>query len=135
MDISKIRKTIRDLSLQRFKAEVELLRDLSRKRLLYGSVVKKYKACKKGGCKCTKGFLHGPFYYLTYKEGSKTKMIFIKKNMWETAIKLNKDYREWRKLRADISKIGKKILALLDEIEKANTVSLSDIEKGELNGS
>jgi len=129
MDISKIRKTIRELSLERFKAEIELLNDYSRKRLLYGSVVKKYKACGKGGCKCTKGFLHGPFYYLTYKEDKKTKMIFIKKNMWEAVIKLNDNYRELRKLRADISKIGKKILTLLDEIEKQNTVSLYDIEK------
>ena len=129
MDISKIRKTIRGLSLERFKAEMQLLQDLSRKKLLYGSVVKKYKACNKSGCKCTKGFLHGPFYYLTYKEDKKTKMIFIKKNMWEAAIKLNDNYRQFRKLRADISKTGKKILTLLDEIEKQNTVSLYDIEK------
>ncbi|MBM3709479.1 MAG: hypothetical protein FJW61_03540 [Actinobacteria bacterium] len=128
MDISKIRKKIRDLSLERFKAEMELLKDYSRKRLLYGSVVKKYKACGKGGCKCTRGLLHGPFYYLTYKQDGKTKMIFIKKNMWEAAIKLNDNYRKVRKLRADISKINKKILTLLDEIEKANTVSLSTIE-------
>ncbi|NQT66861.1 MAG: hypothetical protein HQ569_04730 [Actinobacteria bacterium] len=128
MDIPKIRKKIKDLSLERFKAEMEMLRDLSRKRLLYGSVVKKYKACGKGGCKCTRGALHGPFYYLTYKEGKKTKMIFVKKNLWEQAIKLNGNYRKWRKLRADISKTGKEILTLLDEIEKENTVSLDDIE-------
>jgi hypothetical protein len=134
MDISGIRKKIRDLSLERFKAEIELLRDYSRKKLLYGSVVKKYKACGKGGCRCTKGLLHGPFYYLTYKDGGKTKMIFIKKNLWETAIKLNANYRGWRCLRADITKINKKILTLLDEIEKANTVSLDDVTKGKFNG-
>lgn len=134
MDISKIRKTIRDLSLQKFKAKVELLRNYSRKKLLYGSVVKKYKACNKGGCKCTKGLLHDPFYYLTYKQDGKTRMIFIKKNIWETAIKLNNSYRQFRKLRADITKINKKILSLFDEIEKASTINLSDIEKGKFNG-
>jgi len=61
-------------------------------------------------------------------------MVFIKKHMWETAIKLNENYRQWRCLRADIIKINKKILTLLDEIEKANTVSLDDIEKGKFNG-
>ena len=129
MDISKIRKTIRELSLERFKAEIELLNDYSRKRLLYGSVVKKYKACGKGGCKCTKGFLHGPFYYLTYKEDKKTKMIFIRRHLWEKAVKLNENYRKWRKLRADISKINAAILTLLDEIEEENKVGLDDIAK------
>ena len=128
MDISKVRKRIRDLGLERFKDEMEMLRVYSRKKMLYGSVVKKYKACGKGGCKCTKGALHGPFYYLTYKVEGKTKMIFIKKNLWEAAIKLNNNYRKWRKLRADISKIGKEILTLLDEIEKENTVKLDTIE-------
>ena len=128
MDISKVRKRIRDLGLERFKAEMEMLKNYSRKKMLYGSVIKKYKACGKGGCKCTRGALHGPFYYLTYKEEGKTKMIFVKKNLWEVAIKLNNNYRKWRKLRADISKIGKEILTLLDEIEKESTVSLDNIE-------
>jgi len=129
MDISKIRKMIKDLTLERFKAEMEMLRTYSRKKMLSGSVVKKYKACGKGGCKCTKGLLHGPFYYLTFKEGKKTRMIFIKKNLWDKAIKLNDNYRKWRKLRADISKISKEILILLDEIEKENTVGIDDIDK------
>lgn len=127
MDISKVRKKIRELSLERFKAEMNMLRVLSRKKMLYGSIVKKYKACGKGGCKCTRGALHGPFYYLTFKEDKKTKMIFVKKNLWDKAIKLNDNYRKWRKLRADISKINKEILTLLDEIEKENTVKLSEI--------
>ena len=127
MNISSIRKKIRDLSLERFKLEMQLVQGLSRKKLLYGSVVKKYKACNKKGCKCTKGALHGPFYYLTYKQDGKTKMVFIKKNMWESWIKLNNNYRGWRKLRADITKINKEILTLLDEIEAQNTVSLLDI--------
>ena len=131
MDISKVRKRIRDLSLKRFKAEMEMLRNLSRKELLYGSVVKKYKACGKGGCKCTRGLLHGPFYYLTYKVEGKTKMIFIRKHLWEKAVKLNENYKKWRKLRAEISKIGKEILTLLDEIEKENTVKLDTIEDHE----
>jgi formylmethanofuran dehydrogenase subunit E len=133
MDVSKVRKKIRDLGLERFKAEMEMLRDLSRKKMLYGSVIKKYKACGKGGCKCTRGALHGPFYYLTYKEEGKTKMIFVKKNLWEVAIKLNNNYRKWRKLRADISKIGKEILTLLDEIEKEGTVKLSQISIADSN--
>lgn len=127
MDISKVRKKIRELSLDRFKIEMNMLRVLSRKKMLSGSVVKKYKACGKAGCKCTRGELHGPFYYLTFKVDKKTRMIFIRRHLWESAIKLNANYRKWRKSRADISKINRKILTLLDEIEKAATVKLDTI--------
>ncbi len=129
MDISKVRKKIRDLSLDRFKIEMNMLRVLSRKKMLYGSVVKKYKACGKTGCKCTRGELHGPFYYLSFSKDKKTKMIFIRRYLWESAIKLNTNYKNWRKSRADISKINKKILTLLDVIEKASTVKIDTIEK------
>lgn len=127
MDLSKARKKIKDLGTQRFKIEMEMLTVLSRKKMLKGSVVKKYKACGKGGCKCTKGELHGPFYYLTYKEEGKTKMTFLRQAQWEKAIRLNDNYKLWRKSRAEASKAGKKILALLDSIEKENTVGLDTI--------
>ena len=129
MDISKVRKKIRDLNLDRFKIETNMLRVLSRKKMLYGSVVKKYKACGKAGCKCTRGELHGPFYYLSFKKEGKTKMIFIRRYLWERAIKLNNNYKKWRKSRADISKINRKILTLLDVLEKASTVKIDTIEK------
>ena len=124
-----MRKKIKDLSLDRFKIEMNMLRVLSRKKMLYGSVVKKYKACGKAGCKCTRGELHGPFYYLTFKVDKKTKMIFIRRHLWERAIKLNNNYRKWRKSRADISKINRKILTLFDEIEKASIVKLETVAK------
>ena len=127
MDISKVRKKIKDLSLNRFKIEMNMLRVLSRKKMLSGSVVKKYKACGKAGCKCTRGELHGPFYYLSFKKDKKTKMIFIRRHLWDKAIKLNNNYKQWRKSRADISKINKKILALLDVLEKNNIVKLDTI--------
>ena len=122
-----MRKKIKDLSLDRFKIEMNMLRVLSRKKMLYGSVVKKYKACGKAGCKCTRGELHGPFYYLSFKKDKKTKMIFIRRYLWDKAIKLNNNYKQWRKSRADISKINKKILALLDVLEKNNIVKLDTI--------
>jgi AAA+ superfamily predicted ATPase len=49
--------------------------------------------------------------------------------LWEKAVKLNENYRKWRKLRADISKINAAILTLLDEIEEENKVGLDDIAK------
>jgi len=73
--------------------------------------------------------LHGPFYYLTYKEDKKTKMIFLKKDEEKKAKELNDNYKLHRKNRAQISKINSMILSLLDEIEKINTLSLSAIKE------
>ena len=56
-------------------------------------------------------------------------MIFIRRHLWERAIKLNNNYKKWRKSRADISKINKKILTLFDEIEKASIVKLETVAK------
>ena len=129
MDLSQIRKRIKDLNLERFKLEMEMINSLSRKSMLPGSVVEKYIICGKEGCKCKKGSLHGPFYYLSYKESNKTKMIFLKANINKRAKILNDSYRQWRKNRAQIGKINMQILSLLDEIEKINTVSLSGIKE------
>ncbi|MCX6383039.1 MAG: hypothetical protein NTV16_00895 [Actinobacteria bacterium] len=108
---------------------MEMINSLSRKNMLSGSVVEKYIMCGKKGCKCKRGELHGPFYYLSYKESNKTKMIFLKAGISKRAKILNGSYRQWRKNRAQIGKINMQILSLLDEIEKINTVSLSGIKE------
>ncbi|MCL4416211.1 MAG: hypothetical protein M1365_05870 [Actinobacteria bacterium] len=108
---------------------MEMINSLSRKSMLPGSVVEKYIMCGKEGCKCKNGELHGPFYYLTYKENKKTKMVFLKKDVEKRAKLLNDNYKLWRKNRAQISKINSMILSLLDEIEKINTVSITAIKE------
>ena len=128
MDLSQIRKKIKDLNLERFKLEMEMINSLSKKSMLSGSVIEKYIMCGKSGCKCKKGELHGPFYYLSYKEDGKTKMIFLKAGISKRAKILNESYRQWRKNRAQIGKINMQILSLLDEIEKINTLSLSAVK-------
>jgi len=129
MDLSQIRKKIKDLNLERFKLEMEMINSLSKKSMLSGSVIEKYIMCGKSGCKCKKGELHGPFYYLSYKEDGKTKMIFLKAGISKRAKILNESYRQWRKNRAQIGKINMQIISLLDEIEKINTLSLSAVKK------
>ena len=129
MDLSQIRKKIKDLNLERFKLEMEMINSLSRKSMLPGSVIEKYIMCGKEGCKCKKGSLHGPFYYLSYKEDGKTKMLFLKADISKRAKILNDSYRQWRKNRAQIGKINMQILSLLDEIGKINMVSITGINE------
>lgn len=129
LDISKIRQEMGRLSRERWGLEKELAGVLSRKSLLKGSLVQKYKACNKLGCRCTRGELHGPFCYLSVSQGGKTKMIFIKKQHWSQAKELSTNYRQWRKRRARIAQINKQILALIDQMEKERTLEVSFLER------
>lgn len=45
--------------------------------MLQGSLVVLYRKCGKKGCRCEQGDKHGPAYYLSYKEGGVTQMVYI----------------------------------------------------------
>jgi len=128
-DISRIRQEMGRLSRERWGLERELADVLSRKFLLKGSLVEKYKACNKEGCRCTRGELHGPFCYLSLSQEGKTKMIFIKRQHWQKAKELSTNYRQWRQRRARIAKINREMLALIDQMGKERTVEVSSLEK------
>ena len=72
--------------------------------MLQGSLVVLYRKCGRKGCRCERGEKHGPAYYLSYKEGGVTQMVYIpvsrlgevKKAMeafsryWELGVKLSR---------------------------------------------
>lgn len=131
MDMSKIRQKIGRLSRERWSLEQKLVNTLSRESLLKGSFIEKYKACNKGGCKCTKGELHGPFRYLSLSRDGKTKMIFIKRSNWQRVADLTRNYRKWRLTRARITRINEEILSLIGRMKKEITVEVSSLEEQE----
>jgi len=77
--------------------------------MLQGSLVTLYRKCGKKGCRCERGEKHGPAYYLSYKEGGVTRMVYIpvsrleevKKAMeafsryWELGVKRSRLNREY----------------------------------------
>ena len=71
MDISKIKKKIRFLEGQRQKKITYLLNP---KDMVAGSIYTVYKKCGNKNCRCAKGKLHGPFYYLSKKVDGVTKL-------------------------------------------------------------
>ena len=129
IDLAKARKRIGQLSRERYKLEQELLSKLSRKKLIAGTPVEKYKACNKGNCRCTRGELHGPTYYVSRKEGQKTKMIYIRQKLWPKVAEKVKRYQRWRGLRARIVKINIETLSVLDKMEKTITEDISRHKK------
>ena len=71
-ELERLKKRLKELE----EEEQRLLDELSELGLPRGSIVAKYVKCGKEGCrKCP----HGPYYYLVWKEGGKTKWRYIGK--------------------------------------------------------
>lgn len=124
---SRLRQQIQRWQAERRRLEGEVLR-LSRGVLVRGSLVPMFKACKKGGCKCTRGELHGPFWYLSWSEGGRTRMHFVKAAGHARVRAAAQRYRRWRQVRAQWVKLQQRLLAGLDALEHAATRPVEEVE-------
>jgi hypothetical protein len=121
MKLPEIRKQILSLKKKRETAELKLIR--TRSKLIAGSLYKKFTACRKGNCKCTKGQLHGPFLYLSQKTNGKLKQRYAGKDTDKPMVKKVKDYMSFQETLADIRKINKEMDSLFNLYREILTVS------------
>lgn len=115
-DLSRARKNIRNLQNERFKIEVELLRPSS---MTPYSLVESYLPCGKKGCRCKRGFPHGPYYCLTQHRKGKTKNIYIPKEHLERISPLAERYKTYETSLTRVRNLNQQILGLLKEIEES----------------
>lgn len=120
MDISRIRKKIRFLEGQRQKTLTYLLNP---KDMVAGSIYMVYKKCGSQSCRCAKGNLHGPFYYLSKKEEGKTKLTFVRRADEDTVEDKANNYKKYTKAMADLGKVNAKIYDNLKKIKRQKTKS------------
>jgi len=114
---SKLRQT-----LVEFAGEIRpLVRSMiSDKPVVRGSVYELKRKCGKPGCKCAKGELH-PSMVLSVSEGGRTKIRAIPRGML-TDIKVRvRRYQQFRRARARVGEIHKKMLSIIDEMEAMRT--------------
>lgn len=97
-----------------------LIKDLpSIKTILRGSLIKRYLPCGKLHCKCNQGKLHGPMVYVVCTiSKSKTKQVYIKKNIRDCAKLGIKIYNKWWQTINKISKINFELLRMGVDITK-----------------
>ncbi len=125
--LSRLRQRVRGWQNQQRRLEAQLL-GLSRAVLVRGSLVPMYKACNKGDCKCTRGELHGPFWYLSWSEAGRTRMYFVKAAGLLRVRAAATRYRRWRQMRAQLVKLHRQILAALDALERGVTRTVQEVE-------
>lgn len=113
MDLSRIRRQIAASISKRAALERELIN--SRCKMTIGTLVKRYVICGKPGCKCSKGFKHGPFLYL-YKivNGVNIRNYINKKNT--KTIKALGRYKTFQQNLAEVRILNKEINELFNDL-------------------
>ena len=80
--------------------------------MLQGSLVVLYRKCGKKGCRCERGEKHGPAYYLSYKEGGVTQMIYIPASRLEEVKKAMEAFSQYWELGVKLSRLNLKQMGL-----------------------
>ena len=123
MDLSQIKKKIHFLEGQRQK-KIDYL--LNPKNMVDGSIYTVYKKCGNKNCRCARGKLHGPFYYLSRKVDGKTKLTFVRRADEEEVEGRAYNYKKYIKAMADLGKLNTKIY---DNIKKIKEIKTKDYER------
>lgn len=125
---SRVRQELARLFQARARLEEELL-GLTHQPLVAGSLITKYKRCNKGGCRCTRGEPHGPFWYLSQTVGGRTVMRFLRA-AWVSRVRAAYERtKRWRQRRAAWVRMQQQILRRLDRLAEGAAVSLERLER------
>lgn len=75
--------------------------------VIRASLIERYKVCGKPTCRCTKGKLHGPYYYLsiTYPKGKK-EMVYVSASQRRQAEEFIANYQRYKKGLEEISRMN-----------------------------
>ena len=105
-------------SLAKIPDEIRKLIDpfYSDKPIIKGSVYELKRKCGKKGCKCARGELHSRMVISSSEKG-KTKLRVIPHGFLVEIQTKVKRYQEYRKARAQIVAVHKKMLQIIDEME------------------
>ena len=112
--INKIRQQVRALIKERGKLEKE---NLGIGDIIKGTVIEHYKECG-SDCACREGKLHGPYWYLSYKEDNKSRLRYIDKKGLSKIKRLAGNYKKFQSNLTLISRMNKEIISLMGRIRE-----------------
>ena len=112
--VSRWRQRIDQLSKIRRRLESQLMRPRS---MRIGSVVKQYMFCGKATCGCHRDpqKKHGPYYYLSYKEGGRSQYKYLGKAEGP-GVEQARNYQVFQRGMAQLGRMHREIIDLLWKI-------------------
>ena len=122
---SRLRQTLLQLA-----GEIEgLVKPLfSDRPVMKGTVYELKRKCGKLGCKCARGELHTRMV-LSASEGGKTRLQVIPHGSLGEVQEKVRRYQEFRRVRARLGEIYRKMLTVIDEMEAMRREELSSPDK------
>lgn len=112
-DLSRIRQRAGKLIRERGRMEGE---NLAIRDMIKGTVIKHYKKCGRKVCICREGKLHGPYWYLSFKEGDKSNLKYINIKDLPGIIRLARNYKRFQSNITRINRINRQIGELMRDI-------------------
>jgi hypothetical protein len=64
--------------------------------MVAGSLVEQYVTCGKPHCRCTRGQKHGPLYYLYWKEGGRSRSLYVPRERLSELCRQIRNYRRFQ---------------------------------------
>ena len=120
-DDQRVRRTVWGLRKERQQLETYLL-NTGNQMAVWLSY--RYTYCRKGGCKCTKGRPHGPFYYLSFKGKEGISYRYLPADKVKGVKPLAESYKNYGKRLARVNQINKEIDIILRQYQKDRLVPL-----------
>ena len=114
-DVSRIRQRVGKLMRERYRLEKE---NLAIRDMIKGSLIKHYKKCGSKVCVCREGKLHGPYWYLSYKEANKPVLKYIGVKDLVKVSRLVANYKRFQSNLTKINRMNKQIGRLMREIRE-----------------
>ena len=110
-NISHLRQQIVRLRAERAILEDQALRSQA---MVRGSFLELMRKCGKAGCKCQRGELHGPNFYLSLpKPGKRSRILPVPSDKVKTVRSLNSHYHDYQHALTEIRRLNEEIESLL----------------------
>lgn len=84
--------------------------------MVEGSLITHYKPCGNPRCRCTRGQLHGPYWYLSTKRENRTRLQYVQKRSLRRVSQFADRYKIFQRNMQEIRGINRQIDELFKQI-------------------
>lgn len=126
MESAKLEPTRKRLEIVKIRRKQQELTNqlMQPKKMVSASLYQSYQKCGQPNCRCHRGKPHGPYWFLSYKQDGKTKLIKVKD---KAVLKLGRNWRSYQKNLTQWRQANKRIDRLLVEIRDGQVIQPGDL--------